>query len=358
MGILNIASTKNRNQFVDIMRGIAMLLVVLGHTMTGSTVNSEQSFIFNVIWSLQMPLFILISGYVTRYSKDIDTLQSLFKLLRKRTVAYLLPLAFWSFLIRGLILRQKIFFDFKYILWHMDNGYWFLATIWTISVIFGISSYISSFVKSSVFIKQAILFASYVCGMAVLGGIGYFAGMSFFCIKLTLYYMPFYFTGYLYGQYRDKIFALSFGRQAVDVIVAVCFAIWLFVLVRFNLFSMSDGGVRLIIRAVASLSGCIAVCGLLKAAICEKSNEGGYISAIRWVGVHSLEIYLTHYLFLHSLLSIPMPIMMSLKGAASVLANYTVTLTVTAIAVTLINSSKVLSFCLYGKRKQNKKMME
>lgn len=26
---------KERNQFVDIMRGIAMLLVVLGHTMTG-----------------------------------------------------------------------------------------------------------------------------------------------------------------------------------------------------------------------------------------------------------------------------------------------------------------------------------
>ena len=31
---------KERNQFVDIMRGIAMLLVVLGHTMTGCTVDS------------------------------------------------------------------------------------------------------------------------------------------------------------------------------------------------------------------------------------------------------------------------------------------------------------------------------
>lgn len=29
--------TDKRNQFVDIMRGIAMLLVVLGHTMTGCT---------------------------------------------------------------------------------------------------------------------------------------------------------------------------------------------------------------------------------------------------------------------------------------------------------------------------------
>ncbi len=50
------AKTENRNQFVDIMRGIAMLLVVLGHTMTGCTVDSQKSFLFNIIWSLQICL--------------------------------------------------------------------------------------------------------------------------------------------------------------------------------------------------------------------------------------------------------------------------------------------------------------
>ena len=35
--------SKERNQFVDIMRGMAMLLVVLGHTMTGCTVDSQKS---------------------------------------------------------------------------------------------------------------------------------------------------------------------------------------------------------------------------------------------------------------------------------------------------------------------------
>lgn len=46
-----------RNEFVDVMRGVAILLVVLGHTMTGCTANSESSFLYNVIWSIQMPLF-------------------------------------------------------------------------------------------------------------------------------------------------------------------------------------------------------------------------------------------------------------------------------------------------------------
>ncbi|MCD7771860.1 MAG: acyltransferase family protein [Oscillospiraceae bacterium] len=58
-----------RNKNVDILRGIAMLMVILGHTMTGYTENSQDTLLFNIIWTLQMPLFILISGYVTKYSR-------------------------------------------------------------------------------------------------------------------------------------------------------------------------------------------------------------------------------------------------------------------------------------------------
>lgn len=94
------AKTENRNQFVDIMRGIAMLLVVLGHTMTGCTVDSQKSFLFNIIWSLQMPLFILISGFVTKYSRQISDGKGLWKYVKRRTVAYMLPWAVWSFLVK------------------------------------------------------------------------------------------------------------------------------------------------------------------------------------------------------------------------------------------------------------------
>ena len=40
--------------------------------MTGCTVGAEESFLFNIVWSLQMPMFILISGYVTKYRLDVD----------------------------------------------------------------------------------------------------------------------------------------------------------------------------------------------------------------------------------------------------------------------------------------------
>ena len=200
------AKTENRNQFVDIMRGIAMLLVVLGHTMTGCTVDSQKSFLFNIIWSLQMPLFILISGFVTKYGRPISDGKGLWKYVKRRTVAYMLPWAVWSFLVRGIIFGEDGFLNVKNLLWNMDSGYWFLATIWTISMIFGIASFIAERVsKENLLKKQTVLLGCYLVGMVLLVGIGAILGLSFFAIKLTLYYMPFYYAGFLYGQFDDRM---------------------------------------------------------------------------------------------------------------------------------------------------------
>ena len=271
---------ENRNQFVDMMRGIAMLLVVLGHTMTGCTVDSQQSFLFNVIWSLQMPLFFLISGYVTKYSRTISDGKGLWKYVTRRTIAYMLPWAVWSFAVRGVVFGQKEFLNIRSLLWSMDSGYWFLATIWTISMIFGIASFVVERLnKENMPKKQMVFFACYLVGMFLLAGIGAVLGFSFFAIKLTLYYMPFYYAGFLYGQFDDRILESENGKKVVDCIVAVCFAIWLYVILRYSLYEMEDSGFAIILRAAASLAGCIAICGLCKGIFSEKS--GGY-SCMGW----------------------------------------------------------------------------
>jgi len=268
--------TVKRNQFIDIMRGIAMLLVVLGHTMTGCTVDSQKSFLFNVVWSLQMPLFILISGYVTKYSRSICDGKGLWKYVKRRTIAYMIPWAVWSFLVRGVIFGQDGFLNIKSLLWNMDSGYWFLATIWTISIIFGVASYLAERIgKSNAVKKQIALFGFYLLGMILLVGIGMVVGLSFFAIKLTLYYMPFYYAGYLYGQIDDKLLSTDKGKKIVDCCVALCFAIWFFIILRFSLYEMSDSGLAIILRAATSLAGCIAVCGLCNGIFSDKIG-GGY----------------------------------------------------------------------------------
>ena len=270
---------KERNQFVDVMRGIAMLLVVLGHTMTGCTTKAEESFLFNIVWSLQIPLFILISGYVTRYSCGITDGKGLWKYIKRRTTAYLLPWVVWSFVVRGVIFGESNFLNIKWLLWHMDSGYWFLATIWTISMGFGVSTFVARKIARGSEIKlQAFTLIFYIFGMGVLAVIGLVAGLSFFAIKLTLYYMPFYFAGYLYGQYRDRILGTKWGKTAVDVVVAICLAVWLLIMTRYHLYALPDSGMAIILRAVSSTTGCVAVCGLCKGLfdIAPKSLGGGY----------------------------------------------------------------------------------
>lgn len=202
---------------------------------------------------------------MTKYSRGIHDTQGLWKYVKRRTIAYMFPWCVWSFVVRGVIFNQQGFFDIKHLLWHMDSGYWFLATIWTISMIFGIASFIGEKIeKENAIKKQAVVLIVYLAGMTVLGGIGFCLGISFFAIKLTLYYMPFYYAGYLYGQMDDRLSNIPIGKKLVDCCIALCFALWLFVILRFSLYGMADSGLAIILRASTSLAGCIAVCGLCK----------------------------------------------------------------------------------------------
>lgn len=329
---------QNRNETVDILRGVAMLLVILQHTMSGCTVGSENSFLFQVAWSVQMPLFFLISGYVTRYSKAITSAGDLWKYIKKRTCAYLLPWVVWTFGVRGLVFGQTGFFNIRNLLWHMDSGYWFLFSLWTISLIFGFSRFLA---RTKQEIKEtATIAVTFACGMLVLAIIGAAAGMSFLCIKLTLYYMPFFFLGYVYGQYGNRI-----KPQIWEMTIAVSLGIWLAVLTRVDLYTMDETLMGIGIRAISSLMGCIAVSGLVSNA---KAIPGGG-DILKAVGQHSLEIYLVHYLLLNLVRREMVTYWGTLYAGVLTAVNYLLTIALSLMIMKLLNSNAILRKVLFGK---------
>lgn len=347
-----MTANKDRNSNVDIIRGIAILLVVLCHTMTGCTLNSQDSFLFNIVWSLQMPLFILISGYVTRYSKKISSGGMLWLYVKRRTMAYLLPWTVWTFLVRGILLGRVEYFNFKTVFWNMDSGYWFLISIWTISLIFGVSSYLANRItntKKSLngYLGDIIITGVfYVVGMTLLAAVGLALGLSFFCIKLTLYYMPFYFVGYIYGKLQDKINEKAKGRWLTQIVVAVSLFAWLAIILRISLYSISDSGMGILVRAFASLTGCIAVCGLCSTLFGKNRIGGG---TLIWCGIHSLEIYIVHYYFLALMKPEMMMDASSLTGMITIALNYVVTIILTVFVIKILNTNHILRTSLFGK---------
>ena len=340
-------SIKKRNTYIDVLRGIAMLMVVLGHTMTGATNNSEKSFLFNIIWSLQMPLFILISGYVTRYSKRITSSFKLKSVLIKRTKAYLLTWFVWTIFVRGILINKEIPHLF-HIFWNMDSGYWFLFTIWTINVVYCISEFFSLKVQKDyeTFKNTIMIGIMFVFGMIILLGIGIIFGLSFLGIKLTLYYMPFYFCGFLYGKYQDKIHKFKGSKKVIELVVAISAIVWMYSLIRINFYSLQDSGINIIIRAIVSMTGCITIFGLIRDCNIIKNSVGKFLE---WCGKHSLEIYLTHYLVLNLVSLSNKYAFNTIEAITVVLINYVITIMLCLIIIFMINKNMCLKKILFGK---------
>lgn len=60
-----------RNNHIDIIKGLAIFLVIWGHIVQDTAGNADIYFdniVFKVIYSFHMPLFMLVSGYVYNYN--------------------------------------------------------------------------------------------------------------------------------------------------------------------------------------------------------------------------------------------------------------------------------------------------
>ena len=337
---------KKRNETVDIIRGIAMIMVILGHSMGGG--NAEKTILYNIIWSLQMPLFILISGYVTRYNAPVNSVPLFLHSIKKRTMAYLMPYAVWTFFIRGVILNQKEFLNIGYLLWHMDTGYWFLVALWMICIIHISAVFFTEKIKKcdNDFWKIAFTGVFYLFGVAALLVIGKIQGIAFLGIKYAIYYIPFYFLGYIFGYLQDTIYSWAYGKKIIEVTAAGALFVWLYIIFHTTLYYIGDSVCEILIRFIGSLTGSIGVCY----AVNKFEASQRIKTAIRWYGVHSLEVYTGHYLFLNLVHANSLVEFQTLYGFALVIVNCALTLSLIWLFVTIVNDNRYIKLVAWGKK--------
>ncbi len=263
----------------------------------------------------------------------------------------------------------------------MDTGYWFLATIWTISMIYGVADLFSNKFFKEYLGSIALHIAFCLVGFVGLAVIGYFAGFDFWAIKLTLYYIPFYLIGYLYGHIQDWLTEKSWPKTVMNCVLVLSLGIWLAMISRVDFFVGGNGFVFIAARFIASLFGCIAIIGLFTNVFDGRSNfshdklladvgshsDGNQdcstqsvheITSSResasgrffcWTGIHSLEIYLVHYFILCLLRFIEPPLLHSAIGWLLVAVNFTITVSFSCMFITIISKNKLLNKILYWK---------
>lgn len=333
-----------RDQTIDLLRGFAILLVVMGHTILRSEFDeNSNTLLFKIIWTLQMPLFFIISGYVTKYSKKgIKTLSDLRIFLWKKSKAYLMPLLIWAFAIKGLLIGYHEIFNFKSFATGV-GGYWFFASLWTIVMIFSVCKYLSHKMVKDGGIKQSgVLLLLFVCFYVLLVVLALFVGMDKFALKYTLYYIPYFIGGYLMGQISNTR-SLSISNITY-LTIGILALVYFYLLINYNFWSAQDHLPIIILRYIASAAGC-AVCAYLFA---KWNNEGKYLlKTIQWFGLNSLEVYIIHFFFLGIIKYAEPYSILTLNGSALIILNFSLCILATYITILIIKNIPFLNKFLF-----------
>lgn len=181
--------TKNRNIKIDIIKGVAIFLVLWGHYIQYTSANQFDYFqngVFKVIYSFHMPLFALISGYLCYGTVQRKKLK---EIVYSRISGLLLPILVWG-TIRWLfcsIVQRSITLEE----WHYTFTGSFLWFLWST---LAISLCLAIIMKKVPNQLQPI---------AII--IGFFVMYLFPNPEMNLYMYPFFVIGFYGAKYKEKL---------------------------------------------------------------------------------------------------------------------------------------------------------
>lgn len=126
-------TSEKRLLYLDALKGFLIVLVILGHVIQSSISDYQHNVLFRLIYSFHMPLFFLISGYLTYRGKYDENL------VPKRFVQCIIPFISWAFLLP--VLENGIWDLPRTVntLLYPDNGLWFLYNLFFYCVMVNLS---------------------------------------------------------------------------------------------------------------------------------------------------------------------------------------------------------------------------
>lgn len=190
---------RNRNIVIDVSKGVAIILVVIGHVIQFGT--SGEGFwdnnLFKIIYSFHMPLFIFLSGYVS--AKGIversfsNTIKKRFKTLIVPFLSWGVIMYFYSLLGKFVLKGQAETNFLKYIIsviLNPDTGLWFL---W---VLFFLTLPASAIAKSKYNIVISVILYFVILAIPL---------NDLFSIYMIKWLYPFFFSGVYLSIHKQKL---------------------------------------------------------------------------------------------------------------------------------------------------------
>ena len=341
-----IIGNRKRNTALDSYKGILMILVVFLHVLQWATSDSGE-WIGNTIWAIQMPGFMIVSGYLGK--RDINTAGELAGRLKKGFLRYFIPFLTWFYLVYVLLLGRhdrNILAATDYVITCIDSAYWFLYTLFCISSYFYLINYFETKVNGVVkkviigFLMMVVYAVVLIAITKISGG-----GVDFLGIKFILYYSCFYFLGHLINELKDTIDTR--GIIINKYVSFLCLVVTAVIVFNFDLVHIEYQYFPLLMRLIAGVTGCEVLWCIVKKN--ERVFEKFKINAI---GKYTLEIYCVHMFVLHFIDIDNDAILFSQKGTVDTLWILMTVTVLTGVLIFVIKSIPIADMLFFGNKKK------
>lgn len=308
---------KNRIEWIDTAKGIGILLVVLGHTMSPVMAgHAAMEWLYKVLYCFHMPLFFLLAGMVGKRLLETDTAQQKI-LMKNRCRRLLVPYFTWAAIYMPMkaIMSEHVRFQQTAGIWTIFLGNNPAGQLWFLYVLFVLSA-VTIFLVNKENLRwwcyaglTVSFFARLIPDEVGFPGIGLF---------YSVYQVGFWFLGLSLAD-RTRDFLGKWRMAAVSAAAWIPYGICL-------LF----GKECWYLMAVSALGGCYLTC------FAAVKLQGRMSTLLSYLGRCSMWIYVLHA----PLLVVGRILVKPLLGHAPWI--YAITLTGSVIVLSLIASEWII----------------
>lgn len=343
---------KERLEYLDVIKGVAILLVVMGHVLTMCIRNIDQAFVFKLIGETHMPLFFFISGFFTYKANNNTTFTTpnLFQRFKQLIIPFFIVSSLWLLYFPHSKLDSPLHTTISGLytdVW--KNGYWFTLCLFEIILIYSLNCIIFKRIKSVYCHFIAILIITTIIGITSFYILPQEIS-NLLSLPLVFQFYPIFMIGVMakkfQGQFLNficdqRIFTLNL-LIAVPLIYSICYYWELPWLPIESIF---------ILKYLFHITlACIAI---KIAKVWCNENHNISIKIFSKLGKESLSIYLLHYFFLFPLGFLQEPLReMGLSVIPTVITALLVAIIIISFVLAInysISQSKILALLLTGK---------
>lgn len=245
---------KRRNNYIDAIRGFAILLVILGHSIIVYPINLHEiqwcKILYQFIYSFHMPLFFLVSGFCFSYKNQLKSF--LIKKIKRIVLPYLCfslldllsRIIFVNLVNRRFSAIEEIDRIFFY-----GGEYWFLYVLFELYIIF---ICINKLIEKNRILTNIIFFVIFLI-IAIMSK--YFT--TIMCFSNVCYYSLFFYVGYIMKINSEKIRYVIIPKfnnyKEISCLIATFVSLWIIDEIFLNGLDTSF----IIIKIITAFLGCI-----------------------------------------------------------------------------------------------------